>query len=391
MIKFPYSKPKITNTDKFAVLDVLKKGYLTQGEKLEEFELELQKTFRSNNVIVCNSGTAALHLLYSTLGLGPKAGLLTSPITFLATASAARMCNAPVIFADVDYKSGLLTPENIEKALVKSEFKIKVITVVHLGGKICDMEGIAEVAKKYGCLVVEDACHAPGGNYHKTDEKKSIIGGCEFSIAATFSFHAIKHIAMGEGGCVSTNDTIIARKIREKRSHGIIRDQEKFSFKPEENMPWYYEMQELGWNYRADELSCALGLSQLRRLYSGIKKRKKIAHHYYNELNDVKQLQLPAEPGSIDRSVWHLYSILINFSELGISRGNFMIKLANLGIGSQVHYIPLFYQPYFKDDPKKFSGAVSYYNSTLSLPVYIELNLQDIKYISASIKSIINE
>jgi len=391
MIKFPYSKPEITNTDKSAVLEVLKNGYLTQGEKLQEFEVQLQKTFNSNNVIACNSGTAALHLIYSTLGLGPEAGLLTSPITFLATASAARMCNAPVIFADVDPKSGLLTPNNIEKALVKSKYKIKVITVVHLGGIVCDMEGIAEVARKYGCLVVEDACHAPGGNYYKSDGKKSVIGSCEYSIAATFSFHAIKHIAMGEGGCVSTNDDRIANKIKEKRSHGMIRDQDRFSFKLKDNKPWYYEMKELGWNYRVDELSCALGLSQLSRLYSGIEKRKKLAKFYYNELCDVKQLLLPAEPTMINQSVWHLYSILINFNEVGISRGTFMMKLANFGIGSQVHYIPLFYQPYFKDNPKKFIGAVSYYNSTLSLPIYVGLNGKDIRYISTSIKSIINE
>jgi dTDP-4-amino-4,6-dideoxygalactose transaminase len=391
MIKFPYSKPEITNTDKDAVLDVLKNGYLTQGEKLQEFEAQLQKTFKSNNVIACNSGTAALHLIYSTLGLGPEAGLLTSPITFLATASAARMCNAPVIFADVDSKSGLLTPNNIEKALVKSKFRIKVITVVHLGGKVCDMEGIAEVARKYGCLVVEDACHAPGGNYYKSDKKKSVIGSCEYSVASTFSFHAIKHIAMGEGGCVSTNDDRIANKIKEKRSHGMIRDQDRFSFKFKGHKPWYYEMKELGWNYRVDELSCALGLSQLRRLYSGIEKRKKIAQFYYNELCDVKQLLLPSDPAMINQSVWHLYSILINFNEIGISRGTFMMKLADFGIGSQVHYIPLFYQPYFKDNPKNFIGAVSYYNSTLSLPIYVGLKNKDIKYIANSIKSIIDD
>ena len=148
MIKFPYSRPEILNSDKETVLKLLNKGYLTQGEKLLEFEDKLQSTFKCKNAIACNSGTAALHLLYLALGLDPDNGLLTTSIAFLATASATKMCNAPVVFADVDPISGLLTPENVEKAIIKSKVKIKVITVVHLAGKICDMEGIAEVAKK---------------------------------------------------------------------------------------------------------------------------------------------------------------------------------------------------------------------------------------------------
>ena len=390
MIKFPYSKPKITEKDKLAVLNVLENGYLTQGEQLERFQRELQKFFSSKNVIACNSGTAALHLLYSSLGIGPNAGILTSPITFLSTASAAKMCNAPVIFADVNAKSGLLTPKNIDVALSNTKYKIKVITVVHLGGKICDMEGIAQVAKKYGCLVVEDASHAPGGVYYGNDGE-SLVGSCKYSIAATFSFHAIKHIAIGEGGCISTNNDEIASKIVEQRSHGVVRNPNSFVLKYDELMPWYYEMQELGWNYRLDEMSCALGLSQLGKLYSGIKERRKIAKFYLNELGDLKNLRLPSDLLNIYKSVWHLYPVLINFSELEMTRTVFMNKLIEKGIGSQVHYIPLFYQPYFKESSKNFLGAISYYNSTLSLPMYVGLNQKDIKYIATTIKSIIYE
>jgi len=324
------------------------------------------------------------------LGLGAKAGLLTSPITFLATANAAKMCNAPVVFADVDCKSGLMTADTIEHALKKSKYKIKVITVVHLGGKLCDLESIAEVAKKYNCLIVEDASHSPGAVYHKKNFNKSKIESNRYSIASTFSFNAIKHIAMGEGGCVATNDSKIANKIRSLRSHGMLRNKEKFLYKQSENAPWYYEMHNLGWNYRADEISCALGLNQLKRLQKNITKRKTLVKYYLNELKDVKLIILPADAKSINKSVWHLYPILINFKKIGISRSKMMELLLKSGIQTQVHYIPLFLQPYYREKNISFyKGAMSYYESTLSLPLYVQLTKKDIIFISSKIKSII--
>jgi len=390
MIKYPYSKPEVTKSDILEVKKVLDGGYLSQGEKIKEFEFELSKDFKSQNIIVCNSGTAALHLIYMALGLGPKAGLLTSPITFLATANAAKMCNAPVVFADVDCKSGLMTADTIEQALKKSKYKIKVITVVHLGGKLCDLESIAEVAKKYNCLIVEDASHSPGAVYHNKNFNKSKIESNRYSIASTFSFNAIKHIAMGEGGCVATNDSKIANKIRSLRSHGMLRNKEKFLYKQSENAPWYYEMHDLGWNYRADELSCALGLNQLKRLQKNITKRKTLVKYYLNELKDVKLIILPADAKSINKSVWHLYPILINFKKIGISRSKMIELLLKSGIQTQVHYIPLFLQPYYREkNISSYKGAMSYYESTLSLPLYVQLTKKDIIFISSKIKSII--
>jgi len=390
MIKYPYSKPEITKSDIDAVNKVMKIGYLSQGEKLKEFERELSKTFQSKNVIVCNSGTAALHLLYDALGLGPEAGLLTSPITFLATANAAKMCNAPVIFADVDNKTGLLTADTIEQALKKSKYKIKVIALVHLAGKLCDLEAISKVAKKYKCYIIEDACHAPGATYNSSSNKKYLVGSNKYSIASTFSFHAIKHIAMGEGGCISVNDNKIAKIIKDKRSHGIIRDERNFLYKPKENASWYYEMQKLGWNYRADEMTCALGVSQLKRLQKGIIKRKKIAHYYYNELKDIRSIILPASFKNIDNSVWHLYPILFDYKKIGISRSKIMNLLLESGIQTQVHYIPLFLQPYYKEkDTSIYKGAMQYYESTLSFPLYVQLTKKDINFICSKLKNII--
>jgi UDP-4-amino-4,6-dideoxy-N-acetyl-beta-L-altrosamine transaminase len=387
MIKFPYSKPEVTKNDIKKVLSVLKNGYLTQGKEVINFELAITKKIHSKYSMVCNSGTAALHLVYSSLGLGPKHGLLTSPITFLATANAAKMCNAPVIFSDVDAETGLMTPDTIEKALKESKINIKVITVVHLGGRVCDMKGILKIASKYNCLLVEDASHAVGAYYNESEP----VGNCKYSIATVFSFNAIKHIAMGEGGCVTTNSKAIAEDIVHKRSHGMIRDKTKFESIPEKNAPWYYEMHNLGWNYRADEMSCALGLSQLNRLEKNIKKRNILVKHYYSSLNQCKNFKLPTKSKDSFNNAWHLFPIKINFKNLKKSRGMVMNELAYHGIGTQVHYIPLYLQPYYKDNSiKKFSGANEYYNDTLSIPLHTLLKKEDIFYISKIIKNILN-
>ena len=386
MISFPYAMPEITDSDIKRVIKILKNGYLTQGKEIISFESAISKKFHCKYSMVCNSGTAALHLVYSSLKLGPKNGLLTSPITFLATANAAKMCNAPVIFSDVDPDTGLMTPETIEKALLGSKIKIKVITVVHLGGRVCDMKGISEIAKKYDCLLVEDACHAPGAYYNHTDP----VGSCKYSIASTFSFHAIKHVAMGEGGCVTTNNQTIAEDIINKRSHGIIKDKNKFQSIPEINAPWYYEMKNLGWNYRADEMSCALGLSQLKRLNKNIQKRNMLVDLYFNFLKSSDYFDLPKKGEALFSNVWHLFPIKINFKKLKKSRGAVMVELASNGIGTQVHYIPLYLQPYYKQrNIKQYSGASKYYDSTLSLPLYTQLKKEDISFISKKIKDIL--
>ena len=390
MIRYPYSKPEVTDSDITSVVKVLKNGYLTQGTKILEFEQELKKNFKCNHAIVLNSGTAALHLIYNILGIGPDAGILTSPITFLSTANAAKMLNAPVVFADVDPLTGLVTPETIEKAISSSSIKIKVITLVHLGGKICDLEGISKIAKKYNCLIVEDACHAPGPLRVNKSNKEVINNTCIYSVACTYSFHAIKHIAMGEGGCLTTNDDNIAKIVREKRNHGMIRNKDEMKFLPEKNAKWYYEMHDMGWNYRADELTCALGLSQLKRLEANIKERKILVEEYFSSLSQNPHINLPLKSCNNYYNAWHLFSILIDFKNLGKSRGIVMKELEEKGIGTQVHYIPLFLQPYYRNNQLiTLKGALQYYNSTLSIPLYNGLNKKDISYISSKINEVV--
>jgi len=390
MIKFPYSKPEITTEDINTVVDTLKSGYLTQGDKLIEFENSISKSFGSKNTIVCNSGTAALHMIYSELGLNSKNALLTSSITFLATANAARMCNAPVVLADVDPETGLMTAETIENALKMSKYKIAVITVVHLAGRVCNLKAISKVAKKFGCLIVEDACHAPGAYLNDKNIKENRIGACKYSVACTFSFHAIKHITMGEGGCITTNNSKISESLRLARSHGIIRDLSKLESKPEKNPIWYYEMQKLGWNYRADGMSCALGTSQLKRLNINIKKRRKLVKIYDKKFKNNIYINTPKKPINKENHVWHLYAIAVDFEKISKTRGEIMQILLERGIGTQVHYIPLFLQPYYKDKfSKKYDGAIKYYNKTLSIPLYPNLSLEDIEHIADTINKII--
>jgi UDP-4-amino-4,6-dideoxy-N-acetyl-beta-L-altrosamine transaminase len=390
MSKFPYSRPDVTNADIIAVKKSLKNQFLTGGPIIKNFEKKIEEEYDVNNAIVCNSGTAALHLIYLSLGLKKGDTILTSPITFVATANAALMCGANVVFSDVDPLTGMLTPQNIEKELKKKREKIKIITVVHLGGRLCDLEGISKVAKKYNCFIVEDACHAPGAIYYNKKNIGSKVGSCKFSVAASFSFHAIKHVTMAEGGCVTTNDNKLTKFMRLKLNHGIIRKDNNNKNNKKFLDPWYYQIKELGYNYRSSELNCALGLSQIKRLKLSINKRKRIADIYKKELKGITSITFPKYTLNLNSNAWHLFTIFINFKELGIKKRDFIKQLESKDIGTQVHYIPLFLQPIYKSmDKKKFKGALEYYEKSLSLPMYISLKKNDIIYICDIIKKVV--
>ncbi len=270
--------------------------------------------------------------------------LLTSPITFLATANAARTCGANVVFADVDPATGNLTADSVLRTLDAANQRISALCVVHLGGRACDMAAIRSVTAEKGIALVEDACHAPLATYTDS-EKEFSVGACAHSDIAVFSFHPIKHVAMGEGGAVLTNDAVLAERARLFRNHGMIRDPRQWRNAPEPNAPWYYEMHEIGWNYRASEMQCALGLSQLSRLESGIRRRREIAARYDALLSGLNHLTLPIRD---EGHVWHLYAVAIDFDAIGKTRGQVMTELAARGIGTQVHYVPVNSQPYYR-------------------------------------------
>ena len=223
-ISFPYARPDVTQADIESVIDSMRGQFLTQGPKLALFEAALAEKLGAKHAVVCNSGTAALHLAYLALELGPKRGLLTSPITFLSTANAARMCGAPVAFTDVDPQTGNVTPETAHVALDRTRVPVAALTAVHLGGRACDMAGLRELTAERGIALIEDASHAPLAKYRDERGQHYSVGACAHSDVAAFSFHAIKHLAMGEGGALLTNDDRIADRARLFRSHGMTRD-----------------------------------------------------------------------------------------------------------------------------------------------------------------------
>ena len=379
-LKFPYSRADLNKSDIKSVIKILEKQYLAQGKTVKIFEKAIQKKFNVSEAIVCNSGTAALHSVYKSMGLNRKNGIITTPITFLATASAAKMCNAPVFFSDVDKETGLITPKHLKEAFERVPFKVKAIVAVHLGGHLCDLEGLSKIAKKYDCYVIEDACHAIGAMHY--GKEKNFVGSCKYSIASTFSFHAIKNITMGEGGAITTNSSDLANKIRLNISHGMIRDKNKMTNPPKDS-PWYYQMNDYGWNYRASEISCALGLSQFRRIDTIIKRRNRTANLYKSYLDDNRHINLPKYSKNDNGKGWHLFQISVDFKKLNIKKQEFIKYLKKHSIGSQVHYIPLVKQPYYSRNKEKryLIGASAFYDKTLSIPMYTSLTKKDVKFI----------
>ena len=391
-MQYPYSRPHLNDDDIAEVMSVLRAQFLTQGPCVLRLEDALQNLFAVKHAIVCNSGTAALHMAYEGLGLGPDAGLITSAITFLATANAARMCNAPVGFADVDPVTGNVTLETVKAAVEAASFKVRVIAVVHLGGRPCDIAAISVYAKSINAYLVEDACHAPLAQYTDKANFTFVVGSCAHSDAATLSFHAIKHITAGEGGVLLTNSDALAKQSRLLRSHGMVRDPSNLKKQQNADEPWYYEMHELGYNYRLSEVSCALALNQVSRLAKNNRRRQEIAALYHQHLGGMDSIKLPEIISPKNGShAWHLFSPRFDFDAIGKPRKEIMLALADQGIGSQVHYIPLYRQPYYQSNSSNvFSGAEEYYRQTLSLPMYYGLDNHDIEKISQIIGSVVN-
>ncbi len=246
-------RPNLEEEDITEVVRVLKQQFLSQGPIIEQLESKLQRLFSVKHAVVCNSGTAALHMAYNGIGLGQNAGLITSSVTFLATANAAHMCDAPVGFADVDPLTGNVTVETLKAAVNEAKYDVKAIAVEHLGGCPCDITEIKDYADSIGACLIEDACHAPMAKYKNNSGEQFSVGSCMHSHAATLSFHAIKHMTTGEGGVLLTNDDELAERARRFRSHGITRDASEMANLEDAGSPWYYEMHQLGYNYRLSE------------------------------------------------------------------------------------------------------------------------------------------
>ena len=389
-IRFPYSRPTVLAEDIAAVTGVLETPMLTQGPHIPSLEKRFCNAVSAAHSVACNNGTAALHLAYMGLELGADRGIIVPAVTFLATANAAQMCGAPVHFADVDPATGLVTPETLEAALDTAPFPIAAAAVVHLAGRPCDMVGLKAVADERDCVLVEDACHAPGAVYGDETGQTHKVGACTHSAEAVFSLHAIKHIAAGEGGIVTTADDALADRLRLLRNHGMTRNPAEWTSAPEEDAPWYYEMQELGWNYRLTDIQAALAASQTTRLLAGINKRQEIADRYETLLGDDNRITLPGPVAPGWQHAWHLYPIALEFGSAVGPRAEIMKALAQSGIGTQVHYIPVNAQPYYqRQGARPLPGATAYYQRTLSIPMYETLTAEDQHEIVEILKTVL--
>jgi UDP-4-amino-4,6-dideoxy-N-acetyl-beta-L-altrosamine transaminase len=382
----PYGRHTIEDDDIAAVAAALRDDFLTGGPRVEEFERAFRDATGANQAIACSSGTAALHLavVAADLRLGDVA--IVPALTFLATANVVRMTGGEVIFSDVDPETGLMTPASLEAALERASamgVQPKVALPVHLNGQLCDMVGLARVAEQYNIALIEDACHALGVN---------AVGATAHSRMACFSTHPVKAIATGEGGVVTTADRTLSARLRQLRNHGIIREARMFespglAFDGALPNSWYYEIQEIGYNYRIPDLLCALGVSQLKKLDRFWRRRVELARLYDRLLTTLAPALRPVPHGANPHG-WHLYAILIDFAGLGITRARVMNALRVEGIGTQVHYIPVHRQPYYRHRYPELSlpGAEAYYARCLSLPLYPAMADDDVYRVVAAMK-----
>ena len=392
----PYGRQQVDEEDIAAVAEVLRGDWLTSGPAVEAFEQGFAEAVGAPFAASCANGTAALHLAALALGLGEGECAVVPAMTFLATANAVRFTGAEVIFADVDPETGLMGPDDLMQTLKQTGSRnVKAVFSVCLNGQCTEMEGLAELAAEKGLHLVHDACHALGTTYRTADGGTASVGDGRHGTLNCFSFHPVKTIATGEGGAVTTGNEALYRKITELRSHGMTRDPALFE-QPDLAFdgsgaanPWYYEMPEVGYNYRASDIHCALGLSQLKKLEDFIAKRRALARRYEELLAPLAPLvrPVPRVPGC--DPAWHLFAVLIDFAAAGIPRAELMRRLRAEGIGTQVHYIPVPWQPYYrKRSPGgDYPGAAAYYEKVLSLPLFTAMSLEDVARVSAALSA----
>lgn len=388
----PYGKHQIDEDDIAAVADVLRGGALTCGPKVAEFEEAFARKIGAKEAVVCANGTAALHLACMAAGLGPGDIAIVPAITFLATANAVLMTGADVVFADVCPKTGLMTSETFEDAIRKAGNKVSAVLPVHMNGQAGDIAAIYARAKQHKMQVITDCCHALGAEYFSGGRP----GDGQFEDLATFSLHPVKSIAMGEGGFIATNSPKFASKMRMLRGHAMEKRPDSWlntemAFDDDQTAnPWYYEMQMLAYNYRANDIQCALGLSQLEKLDAFINRRREIADLYDQKLAKISNNIKAIDRAGVTNSAWHLYPVLIDFDILGVSRAEAMKKLFEKGVGTQVHYVPVSKQPYYEQryGPQNLPGADAYYESVLSLPIFPAMSEDDVDKVVDALTSL---
>lgn len=399
MTFLPYGRQSIDDADIRAVTAALSSDMLTTGPAVARFEDGLADAVGARHAVACSSGTAALHLAALAAGIGPGDRAIVPSITFVATANAAHYVGADAVIADVAPDSGLMTAPHLRDSLAGLDGSdVKAVFPVHLAGQCADPVAIRAVADDCGAMVIEDACHALGTTWRDSDGSEHRIGDCSQSDMAVFSFHPVKTIAMGEGGAITTNDKVLAGRLRRLRSHGMVHDPEAFentdAGRDQDGLrrPWYHEMQELGFNYRVSDIHCALGLSQLGRLEHFKAHRRELVAAYDARLAGLspRLRTIAREPHCA--AAWHLYVVLIDYDAAGTTRARVMSALRERQIGTQVHYIPLYRQPYFirRYGRQNRPGAEAYYGKALSLPLHLHMSEADVAEVCGALESILD-
>jgi UDP-4-amino-4,6-dideoxy-N-acetyl-beta-L-altrosamine transaminase len=379
----PYGRQVIEDDDIAAVTEVLRGEYLTTGPAVARFETALATYTGAKHAVVCANGTAALHMAARALELGPGTKIIVPSVTFLATASAPHMNGAEIVFADVDPNTGLMTPETLSNAIARAQHADAVFNV-HLNGQCGALGEIAAIARIHKMKIVDDACHTLGAAYVGANEGACRIGANAHSDLSVFSFHPVKAIAMGEGGAVTTNDPDLAKRLVRARNHGMTREAQDFTnladaFDDEGRAnPWYYELVEPEFNWRANDIQCALGLTQLAKLDRFLARRRAVVAAYDALLAPFAPIVKPLARMRGCLPAWHLYVARIDFTEAGLLRAALMHALLDEGIGTQVHYFPVHRQPYYAQRfPATLPGADLYYSRALSLPLSAAMDADD--------------
>ena len=384
----PYGRQHITQSDIDAVVEVLQHDYLTQGPQVGAFEKAFAEYVGARYAVAVSNGTAALHLCNMALGVHPRHKVITTPITFSATANSVRYCGGEVVFADIEPETCLLDIQSVRDLLEASPKETyKGIIPVDFSGRAVDLEEFRDLADEYGLWIIEDACHAPGGYFVDSKGQEQRCGNGKFADLAIFSFHPVKHIATGEGGMITTNDISLFKKLTSLRTHGITRDKDDFQndittalggIEPEgtDYPGWYMELQDLGYNYRLTDFQAALGKSQLSRADQGLKRRREIAARYAEAFEG--QPFIKGQSGAVEGHAYHLYVIEVE-NRLGLYN-----HLRNSEIYAQIHYIPVHLMPYYKQFGWKkgdFPKAERYYSRCLSLPMFPTLTSNEQEHV----------
>ncbi|MDR0801812.1 UDP-4-amino-4,6-dideoxy-N-acetyl-beta-L-altrosamine transaminase [Fluviicola sp.] len=387
----PYGKQEITPEDIQSVVEALQSDFLTQGPKIIAFEQQFAQYTGSQYAVAVSNGTAALHLAVMSLNLQPDEYVICTPITFSASANCVKYVGGRVLFADIDPKTYLMTPESVHEVIRSNPGKkIKGLIPVDFAGRVPQLDAFRELADEYDLWIIEDACHAPGGYFIDQKKQKQSVGNGLFADLSIFSFHPVKHIATGEGGMITTNNESLYKRLLTLRTHGITRETSLFENSIEfangnstaDNYPvWYMEMQELGYNYRITDFQAALGISQLNRAESNLEKRRSIAKRYTEAFNEIPQVI--HHSGWIEGHAYHLFILEVE------NRRGLYDYLKTQSIFAQIHYIPVHLMPYYRHQGWKegdFPNAERYYSRCISIPMYPSLTGEEVNFVIKTIK-----